>query len=335
MTCHYSVAVREGSQAAAARFTAQEQAAKAGFDDADAHRAGIVATELATNLVKHTDTGGEVLVQVVGTGSAAEIEIIAIDKGPGIADLTRAMRDGHSTSGTPGNGLGAVRRLTDDFETHSQPGKGTAIWTRLRARRASRPAPRLCVSGISIAKAGEPVCGDAWAVKALDARTSTLVADGLGHGLYASEAAVAAIRAFLADRGVESGAAVMERLHGELRPTRGAAAAILSVDAAKRLVLFAGVGNIAGAIVQNGVIRHTVSHNGTLGHQAQHFREYQYPFPDGATFVLHSDGLATHWVLSAYPGLVQRHPALIAAVLYRDFTRGRDDVTVVVGRLTT
>jgi len=48
--------------------------------------------------------------------------------------------------------------------------------------------------------------------------------------------------------------------------------------------------------------------------------------------VLHSDGLVSHWSLDAYPGLAARDPSLIAGILYRDFTRGRDDVTVVVAK---
>ena len=47
---------------------------------------------------------------------------------------------------------------------------------------------------------------------------------------------------------------------------------------------------------------------------------------------MHSDGLTTHWTLERLPGLAARHPSLIAGVLYRDFKRGRDDVTVVVAR---
>jgi len=75
-----------------------------------------------------------------------------------------------------------------------------------------------------------------------------------------------------------------------------------------------------------------VSVNGTLGHEARAFREYSYPWQHDAVFVMFSDGLGTHWTLDAYRGLLQRHPAIVAAVLYRDFSRQRDDVTVVVGR---
>ena len=95
---------------------------------------------------------------------------------------------------------------------------------------------------------------------------------------------------------------------------------------------YAGLGNIAGAIVGDAPVRHMVSHNGTAGHEARKFEEFTYPWPEGALVVVHSDGLATHWDLGRYPGLMQREPSLVAGVLYRDFSRRRDDVTVVVVR---
>lgn len=57
---------------------------------------------------------------------------------------------------------------------------------------------------------------------------------------------------------------------------------------------------------------------------------FTYPWSPDAVVVLHSDGLRTRWRLDAYPGLARRHPSLIAGVLYRDFARRRDDVTVLV-----
>ena len=75
-----------------------------------------------------------------------------------------------------------------------------------------------------------------------------------------------------------------------------------------------------------------LSHNGILGHQVRKFAQFSYPFPRGALYIAHSDGLAARWDLGAYPGLESRHPALIAAVLFRDYERGRDDATVVAVR---
>jgi hypothetical protein len=95
---------------------------------------------------------------------------------------------------------------------------------------------------------------------------------------------------------------------------------------------FAGVGNIAGAVIITDTTQHLMSYNGIVGHQMQKLHTLTYPWADNALLVLHSDGLATRWDLRAYPGLAGRHPSLIAGVLYRDFRRDRDDVTVVVIR---
>jgi anti-sigma regulatory factor (Ser/Thr protein kinase) len=328
---HRQIVVVESSQPSAARFATHETAGHAGFANEDIHRAGIVATELATNLVKHA-RGGEILVRGVGGGRHPEVELIAIDRGPGITDLARSLADGHSTSGTSGTGLGAVQRLADAFDIHSQAGVGTVILARLRARRAARPEkPRLDVAGVSVPKRGETLCGDAWQVHHYADGALAIVADGLGHGVYANEASIAAVAAVDPQQGREL-SGILEDIHHGLRHTRGAAAAIADIRVGAGVVKYAGVGNISGTICEASAIRHTVSHNGTLGHLASHFREYAYPWATGATFVMHSDGLVSQWTLDRYRGLSQRHPALVAAVLYRDFSRQRDDVTVVVGR---
>jgi hypothetical protein len=92
------------------------------------------------------------------------------------------------------------------------------------------------------------------------------------------------------------------------------------------------VGNIACRVEASTANRHLVSYNGTVGHVLRKVQEFSFPWPKGALLVLHSDGLVTHWDLAAYPGLSARHPGLIAGVLYRDYDRGRDDVSVVVLR---
>jgi hypothetical protein len=126
--------------------------------------------------------------------------------------------------------------------------------------------------------------------------------------------------------------ATLQLGHDALRSTRGAAAAIVAIDAERGIVTYGGVGNIAGCVLTGGSRRSMVSHNGTLGHQIRTVGEFTYPWSHEAMLVLHSDGLVSHWSLDAYPGLAARDPSLIAGILYRDFTRGRDDVTVVVAK---
>lgn len=330
---HHTMAVVESSQPSAARMLARELAETAGFGEEDSYRAGLVATELATNLVKHA-RGGELLARVSATTPDGEVELIAIDRGPGMRDVAACLVDGHSTAGSSGTGLGAIRRLADTFDIFSQE-RGTVVLARLRAGRR-RPPRRsaLLVAGVSVSKTGEPVCGDAWSVRHDSNGGMTLVADGLGHGVFASEAARAAVTAFSTRRD-HDGVEAMRAVHDSMRHTRGAAAAIADVRRSEGVLKYVGVGNISAGVYHNGSVRQAVSHNGTLGHQARIIREYSYPWSADATLVMHSDGLGTHWSLDDYRGLRPRHPVLIAAVLYRDHSRGRDDVTVVVGREET
>lgn len=157
-----------------------------------------------------------------------------------------------------------------------------------------------------------------------------MIADGLGHGALAADAAEAAVL-IARDNPGDSATALLERAHRGLRATRGAAAAIADVDPESGKVRFAGVGNISGVIIPpSGTWQRMVSHSGTVGHEARRNSEFTYAWTTGSLLVMHSDGLTTSWSFDSYPGLSVRHPSVIAGVLYRDFTRGRDDVTVVV-----
>lgn len=326
------VTVADESQVGEARRVVTTAAQRLGLDETATGAAAVVATEAATNIVKHAGRG-EILVRVVPDG----IEVMALDRGPGIGDIAASLRDGHSTTGTQGTGLGAIRRMASSFEIYSVPGLGTAILARILSRKTDAAVPlatsgaRLEVSAVSVPMAGESLNGDAW-VEQLEARGGRiLVVDGLGHGPVANEAAHAAVEAF---RGApsEAPAAAVETCHLAMRSTRGAALAVAEIDVETGVVRFAGVGNVTGSIWNGSVSHHTVSLNGTAGHGTIRPREFSYPWPRGALLVMASDGLATRWTLESYPGLAARDPALVAGVLYRDHSRGRDDVTVVVAR---
>lgn len=131
-----------------------------------------------------------------------------------------------------------------------------------------------------------------------------------------------------------SPAEIVERAHLALRSTRGAALAVARVDRHRERVTFAGIGNIA-AYTYSGVTeaQHLVSVHGTAGFQTSKIREFEYPWPNRGMLLMHSDGLGGHTSPASYPGLALRDPALIAAILYRDFVRGNDDATVVAARV--
>jgi anti-sigma regulatory factor (Ser/Thr protein kinase) len=301
------------------------------FDETTTGRIAIIATELATNIVRHAGSG-EILLQVLDDGIAPEFEVLAIDRGPGMRDLDACMRDGYSTGGTAGQGLGAVSRLSSTFDIHSAEGKGSVALARIaRNPNSARAAEQRSIQlgAINIAVAGEIECGDTWRVAQCGTRVSVLVADGLGHGPLAATAAQGAAAAFIAHP-FDDPSTTMQNLHRTLSGTRGAAAACALLDMDASNIKYSGVGNISGSVITAERARGMVSHNGTLGAQLLRSQQFEYDWPRGSHVVMHSDGLSARWTLPAYPGLQMRHPGVIAALLYRDFVRRRDDVTVVV-----
>lgn len=312
------------------RVTALAQALR--FGETDVGRAALAATEAATNLAKHA-RGGVVIFRPCGRGSARGVELLAVDSGPGMRSVNDALRDGYSTAGSPGTGLGALSRLSDEFDIFSAPEQGTVLLSRVWAGDPGEGEAGLSVGVVSVAKPGESVCGDGWAAVHLPGRSLVLCVDGLGHGPDAAAASMAAVRVFEA-HAAEGPEALLERMHAALRPTRGAAAAVTDVDLAARVVRYAGVGNIAATVWAPGESRSLVSHNGIVGHEMRKVQRFEVPLPPRGLLVMHSDGIATRWQLEKYPGLALRDPAVVAAVLYRDFCRGRDDATVVVARET-
>lgn len=323
--------ITEPSHVGEARRMAMAIATDLGFNETDRGKVGIVVTEVANNLVNHAKDG-ELLLRSLQRDQISGLEILALDSGPGMVNVSECLRDGFSTKGTPGTGLGAIARLSAFFDIHSVPEVGTAIVAHLWSK--PLPTQRLAALEIGVVclpKLGETVCGDAWAVKQESGRNLIIVADGLGHGPLAAEASQKAVQVFQENSRLAP-KQILEAVHDALRSTRGAAVAIALIDVNQQQVRFAGVGNIAGSVITASESRSMVSYNGIVGYQVRKIQEFVYPSPHGAMLILHSDGLATQWRVDRYPGLAASHPSLIAGVLYRDFKRSRDDVTVLVTR---
>ena len=333
MIPHLDIPVSEQSQVGEARRAANRLATDHDLDETARGRVAIVVTELGNNLWRHAQKG-RLLIGCRQSDEGCQLEVIAIDSGPGMADVARCLRDGYSSGGTPGTGLGAVQRLSTDFSVFSSPGKGTVILSRTWVPSAGAPAApssraRFAHAGICLAAPGETISGDAWDIRLDgDGKAAVIVADGLGHGPVAAEAAAEALKAFGTLRG--SPAAVLERAHPALRSTRGAAVAIAELDADAGTVVYAGAGNISGRLISGIEDRSLMSQHGTLGVAIRRLQDVSYPWPDHSIVVLHSDGLVTRWNLKDVGGLLQCDPAVIAGWLLRDFTRGHDDVTIVV-----
>jgi anti-sigma regulatory factor (Ser/Thr protein kinase) len=327
------MSVEDPSQIGDCRRAAQSLASRHDFDDTLIGRVGIVATELAANVIKHAGHG-EMLMQAVHSAENVFIELLALDRGPGM-QVERCMQDGYSTTGSAGTGLGAVSRLSSVFDAYSAQGRGTVAVSRIEKRRRigaeGSPAGlnKLDFGVVNIALAGETECGDTWRIAGNRETLVMLVVDGLGHGPLAAAAAQTAAMTF-ARRPFDVPSESMQHLHQALVGGRGAAAACAMLNLESTTVAYAGVGNISGSLLSGEKSRGLVSHNGILGVRFLRKQQFEYAFGHGDRLVMHSDGMSARWSLAAYPGLSVRHPAVVAGVLYRDHARSRDDVTVLV-----
>jgi anti-sigma regulatory factor (Ser/Thr protein kinase) len=322
-------AVADASQVSHARRLVAAFAAQHGAPEQRVAQIALVVTELASNLVKHAKLG-EILAGRFADTDGSGIEVLALDRGPGMEDVERCRQDGYSTAGSLGQGLGAITRQSDLLRIWSRPGRGTAI----SARFVLHPPNNVPVHvGTAVTPyPGELACGDDWAFANTQSGPTLLLADGSGHGIEAKRAAHCAVEIF-AQHAADPCEDLVSRLHRALMPTRGAAVAVARIDAAAGVVRYAGLGNIAGQMLANGKLSHMVSHNGTAGHVAARIREFTYAYTGNPLLILHSDGLTSRWDLTAYPGLANQHPSLVAGVLLRDFRRGRDDASVAALRL--
>jgi anti-sigma regulatory factor (Ser/Thr protein kinase) len=316
--------VEEPSAVAACRAAAMTMARRLEFPAKRADRLALAVTEAASNLHKHAHEGS-VLLRISHDADPPGIELVTIDAGPGVPDVGAALRDGHSTSGTLGIGLGSISRQADFCDIYSAAGRGTSLVARFWPAPGGAPAIRL--AGLTRPIIGEAECGDAYgAIRAGDALTGALC-DGLGHGPLAAEAAMEALAAVFEEPASEP-AAMLERAHRRMGKTRGGALAVVQINGSA--VQFAGLGNIAAWIVGPDSRSGMASIPGIAGHQARRIRQFEYALPPGGIIVMHSDGLTSRWDIGALPGLAGRDPLITAAALLAEAGRHRDDAGVLV-----
>lgn len=319
-----SITLDETTQVGQARRWAQQLANDAGFEESDSGRVALVATELATNVIKHGQ-GGVIYLREIPGRRTRGVEIVAVDRGPGF-HLAACLPDGFSTGGTQGIGLGAVVRQSQVMDVYSDQ-RGSVVLARLFPRQQADDDIRFGVSQTALH--GEHFCGDSWALATKDTVWTMMMVDGLGHGEAASVAAAAAVKAFV-DNPLAEPVVMMDEMHRSMMGTRGGAAAVARVDSAQGSLRFAGIGNISASVVSTEVTRGLASHPGIVGAQFRRAQTFDFGDIIGKLLIMHSDGLQSRWRMADYPGLPHHHPAVIAAVLHRDFNRNRDDATVMV-----
>ena len=342
-----SLEIKDAAQVGAARRVIHGFASRVGFSENQLAEIDIVVQEIGTNAVSYAANGGWLHFTTPMT-PAPGIELFYWDTGPGIYNLDRAVRDGVTTSGGLGSGLGAIRRLMDEFDVYStvrttarlslaaqrRTTHGTALfarkWLAVEAQTAEHDeAKRIGVWSRPHPK--EAVNGDAYFINARGQLTLYAVVDGLGHGEGAKEAADVALDALNDWRG-EPLDQVLHAAHDALRSTRGAVMSAVVIDRQAGSFQYAGVGNVMVRVFNTPERITPLSTNGTLGARLGQVRVWTHAWAEGATCVLASDGISAAWEMDSYPGLLQRSPQLLAGILMRDYGRDSDDATVLVIR---
>ncbi|MFE1169488.1 SpoIIE family protein phosphatase [Nocardiopsis sp. NPDC058789] len=340
MTRVWDVTVSDSTLVRRAREAAEAAAAASGLDPERAGDAALVATELATNAVKYAG-GGRLVAEISRDpwGNARALQILALDHGPGIRDVRRAMTDGFTTGSSLGTGLGACLRACDYFAVDSVPGQGTLALARIAPQGAREAfASGAVTGGLHLPLGGAPESGDGLAFRSASGHRTVMLADGLGHGPAAAEAsdlAARTVRSRAGDRPED----LLRFLHSELRSSRGAAVAVADIDESAHRLSFCGVGNIGARLYSRGGWETLLSRPGIVGAFGLRtpvplHREWH----PGDLLVLCTDGLPSRWSPEGIERLADLDAALIAARVFRDAGSAarplRDDTAVAVVRHT-
>lgn len=306
---------------------------EAGFSDKRTSAIDIVVAEMASNLVKHGG-GGEILVRMYSDDSNPYIELISIDNGPGMADPQRMMEDGVSTANTLGHGLGTIKRMSDFFQLYSLKDWGTILLSRVykNEQPRTRKKPLAEIRQLVIAKPGEKVSGDGAYCDLNENRLRLFLGDGLGHGPEAHLAVQQAIAA-LAASNEDAPVDILRQLNIAVKKTRGLVGTAVVYDIKDKCWRVCGIGNIATR-VHAVVTKNCMSYNGIIGMNIPNtLNEQEIKSERGQVVIMCSDGIKTRWELQKYVGIFRYDLSILAAVIYKDFARRTDDMSVLACRI--
>lgn len=316
-------------------------AVRARFSENKVGEIDIVVAEITSNLVKHAGRG-ELLFRFSSSNAEAVIELISIDDGPGISDMTRMMKDGESTTQTLGQGLGAIQRLSDTAQVYSRPRWGTVVYSMIQEKKSNgelfaalpKATGTISINALCVPKARESVCGDGYRVRQTQTGVMIFFADGLGHGPQAKEAVDAAGDLFMNSRTADP-VEIIRTIHESIRKTRGLVGTVSVFDTKTNEFCFCGVGNIHTRFYSGIESRNFMSYNGTVGLNIPNsLNVSRTTLERNQHLIMCSDGIQTRWDLSRYPGIFKYSPMVLAASIYKDFTRRNDDASVLIAKVS-
>jgi anti-sigma regulatory factor (Ser/Thr protein kinase) len=319
------------------RSRLQSVGRRLGFTDGRRENMALVASEMATNLIKHA--AGKGMLQIWEQPGGV-LDLVSFDYGPGVDNLSLAQQDGFSTTRTLGKGLGSMQRLSDQFAIFSRQAKdndnghwhGTVIWCRFQQQAQPGTTPAAAEIGLFVRSLSDDRHnGDHIYVNGAAQRLRLFHLDGLGHG-ESAELATAHLDSYVSQASDLNH--LVQTVDRHLRTTtRGAVAIACELDLASRTLRMLGVGDMATHLCQRGRVQHFSFAPGVLG------REHKTPHPTevelepGATLISTSDGIRRGWDENSFPGLCNHHPQLVAYVIGNSMARMTDDQSVCALKL--
>lgn len=307
-------------------------ATKAGFGENKVGEIDIVVAEIVSNLVKH-GKGGKLLVKLVQQDGIDGIELISIDNGDGMADVSKMVVDGMSTTNTLGHGLGAIKRMSDVFQVYSQKECGTVLLSRIFKEELFYRKKGHDIRTVVVAKPGEEECGDGFYCIMNETHMRIFLGDGLGHGKEAAMAVNAAIDAFKTCT-EESAVETIRTIHSAVRKTRGLVATAAIYDLKQKTWRICGVGNIATRLMNGIETKNCMAYNGIIGYNMPTtMKDHEVPADSGQVLFLCSDGIKTRWDHIRYPAILKYDLSVFASLVFKDFARFTDDMSLAAIRL--
>jgi anti-sigma regulatory factor (Ser/Thr protein kinase) len=294
----------------------------------------IIVAELVSNLAKHA-TGGRVLVKLIEENGIRGIELISIDNGPGMTDVSRMVADGVSTKNTLGQGLGAMKRLSDTFQVYSLKDWGTVILIRLfnEAIPLFLKPLKGDVRSVILPKPGETACGDGFYYKSTQNQVSMFLGDGLGHGPEAALAVNEAGRAFLECTETEP-AEMLRYINNEVKKTRGLVGTIAILSFGLMQWKICGVGNISTRLMSSLESKNFMPYNGIIGlNIPRTIKPQEIDYEKGQYLIMCSDGLKSKWETLRYAAIQRYDASIISASVLKDYARNTDDMSVAVCKI--
>jgi anti-sigma regulatory factor (Ser/Thr protein kinase) len=328
-----SIRIEDRSYVALAKREIHDAAVLASFNASRVGVIDIAVAELTSNIIKHAGAG-ELLYRITSIKQIRLFEIISIDDGPGIKDISNSMRDGVTTTKTLGNGLGALKRISDTFHIYSIENWGTICYSAIYSERlVQKPnGSEIRFSALNVSKPGQTVSGDGFEVVYNQHETKIIMGDGLGHGILAHEAIQDALLSFKICPENDP-AKILKFLHDPAKKTRGLVATAVTVDHRSKKWKICGIGNISTRLFEGRETKNYISYNGIIGlNMPNTLKNHEAELTTHQCLIMSTDGIKTRWEISQFPSIMRYDPFMLAAVLYKECGRKNDDMSILIAR---